>query len=94
MSYSFHIDPGHGWLAVRHDDLAALGLSAVDFTACSHIDERNIYLEEDCDAGKFIDAYKAKHGRAPDILERHSNSDSFIRRRPRNFRGKWQPFAR
>ena len=93
-AFSFYVDPGHGWLAVRHDQLADLDLTPADFTQYSHIDGVHIYLEEDCDAGKFIDAFEARHGHKPELRERHTNIDSFIRRRPRNAAGKWSPFSR
>lgn len=95
-SYVFYVDPGHGWLAVTRSDLTTLGLSARDFTSCSYVSEdgQRVYLEEDCDAGKFIDAYRAHAGESPKITEKHVNSDSFIRRLPRNAAGEWKPFAR
>jgi hypothetical protein len=94
--FCFYIDPGHGWLAVLNADLRAFDLTAADFTACSYVSEdgQRLYLEEDCDAPKFIAAFEARLGFKPEIFERHSNSDSFIRRLPRNAAGQWKPFAR
>jgi len=96
-SFVFYSDPGHGWLAVLRRDLAAIGLSAVDFTRYSHASEdgERFYLEEDCDAPRFLDAYTARFG-APRIVEKHISDGSernFIRRMPRNTAGAWQPFA-
>ena len=91
--FTFYIDPGHGWLAVRVQDLRALDLSAVDFTKYSHVsgDGAVFFLEEDCDAPKFINAYRARHGQEPVIRERQAFN---IRRLPRNAAGMWKPFAR
>ena len=84
-TFTFHIDPGHGWLKVSQADYAALGFKAADFSTYSYVAVADgaLYLEEDCDASKFVDAYKAKHG-AINIRESHCNSSSFIRRLRRN----------
>ena len=74
-----HTDPGHGWLAVTLNDIADVGLTPSDFTQYSYQRADVLYLEEDCDAGKFIDAWKLKHNAEPEILERWSNYDSIIR---------------
>ena len=98
-TFVFYIDPAHGFLAVLRADLAQYGLSARDFTQCSYVSEdgTRLYLEEDCDAGKFIEAYRARFGKPPIITERHINSSAphsnFIRRMPRNAAGEWKPFA-
>jgi|SRR5215469_15715667 len=98
--FVFYTDPGHGWLAVLRRDLAVLGFTALDFTSCSYVsgDGERFYLEEDCDAPKFIEAYRAHHGCDPVIAERHLGStqphSNFIRRLPRNVAGQWKPFAR
>lgn len=96
--FCFYLDPGHGWLCVLASDLRAFNLTPADFTNCSHVSttgiDQRLYLEEDCDAPKFIAAFEARLGVKPLIFERHSNNESFIRRLPRNAAGKWQPFAR
>jgi len=68
-SFRFFIDPGHGWLQVAWFDLKALGLNPRDFSRYSYRDRNQFYLEEDCDAPKFLAAYKAKHGREPQLIE-------------------------
>jgi hypothetical protein len=76
-----------------------LNLSARDFTRYSYVslDGQRLYLEEDCDAGKFIDTYRARFGCEPKITEKHIPStqphSNFIRRMGRNAAGQWQPFA-
>lgn len=63
-------------------DLAVAGLSWTDFTPYSYIDARDgrlLYLEEDSDMGKFMEAYKAKTGEYPELVHSHEDGDSFIR---------------
>lgn len=55
---TFLSDGGHGWLSVTLKDVAALGVAA-DISTYSHMNERRAFLEEDCDAGIFMDAAKA-----------------------------------
>jgi hypothetical protein len=80
--FDFHADPGHGWLTVDMEQLKRLGI-ADKISAYSYVsrDRRLAYLEEDCDAGRFLEALKAT-GTAYQIKSHHSNSDSFIRRLP------------
>ena len=83
--FTFHIDPGHGWLAVLPEDLAALGLNKYDFSTCSYQAAPRkgamIYLEEDCDAPKFVEAFKKRFGEdSLTIVELHHENESFIRR--------------
>lgn len=83
-SFTFYSDPGHAWLKVDRADCLALGLTVNDFSAYSYLaDGGAVYLEEDCDAPKFLRAYQAKHGAA---IVRHSHCDtsSRIRRLRRN----------
>jgi hypothetical protein len=74
-SFTRTCDPGHGWLLVKAGDIAALGLTEADFTPYSYQAPRFshdfagvIALEEDCDAGTFIEAYKARVGQVPRIV--------------------------
>ena len=50
----FYSDPGHGWLAVKKEDVELLNLEISPF---SYQKGKTVYLEEDCDASKFLDAY-------------------------------------
>jgi len=55
--YRFISDPGHAWLEVPRAELVALNI----LDKVSHYSYQNkgmVYLEEDCDAGLFIDAKK------------------------------------
>lgn len=77
--FTMHTDPGHGWLAVTEKDLNDIGLNPRSFSRYSYRHGEWLYLEEDCDASKFIQAYAASHGEYPSIADSHSNRDSVIR---------------
>ena len=49
MTYTFHTDPGHGWLAVPLADMPSQNLEWI--SDCSYFDPQTqtVYLEEDCD---------------------------------------------
>ncbi len=77
-------DSGHGWLGVPIRLLRESGV-ARDISTYSYIDGAMTvaYLEEDCDAPKFLDAIGFRHdeyGQA--IPETTVDGDSFIRRLP------------
>jgi len=59
MKKVFHSDSGHGWLAVKLNELKMLGIQA-DISNYSFVKGKTAYLEEDSDAMKFINAAKAK----------------------------------
>jgi hypothetical protein len=80
LRLTFHTDPGHGWLEVHRPLAVKLGIASKisPYSYRSH-DGDTYYLEEDCDAGLFMDAAKAA-GYVVNIVERNSpNADSFIR---------------
>jgi hypothetical protein len=79
--YTFHADPSHGWLEVPVAEVRRLGI-ADKVSAYSYRNGDNAYLEEDCDAGLWLDAKKAA-GEEYKIREVNSNHDSFIRAMPR-----------
>ena len=60
--FKFICDPGHGWLEVDWTDLKAIGLNRSDFSSYSYRKRNKFYLEEDCDAPKFIKTWEAKFG--------------------------------
>lgn len=76
---TFYSDPGHGWLAIRWTILKDLGLNPTDFSRYSYRNGNTFYLEEDCDAPKLLNAYKAKHGVALSFVEKHHEGRSRIR---------------
>ncbi len=51
-------DPGHGWLAVPLADLEALNIET-QITGYSYVRVGTVYLEEDLDAGTYLEAAKA-----------------------------------
>jgi len=59
-TYQFYSDAGHGWLQVPTKLIKKLGI-ANKISQCSYVSPSGatVYLEEDCDAGLFIDALKA-----------------------------------
>ena len=59
LVYNFITDPGHGWLEVSIDEVYALGIED-QISSYSYVRGERVYLEEDCDAGLFIEALKAK----------------------------------
>lgn len=65
--YRFHTDPAHGWLEVPRADLAALGiLHLISAFSYQSRDGQTVYLEEDCDASRFVEAWEALHGQKYD----------------------------
>ena len=58
MEYIFHTDPGHGWLEVTRAELIRLGILE-NISAYSYEKGDKVYLEEDCDASRFVAAKKA-----------------------------------
>ena len=59
--YDFYIDPGHGWMKVKREELKELGVEN-KITGYSYERGEFVYLEEDGDASIFIDALERKSG--------------------------------
>lgn len=82
----FYTDPGHGWLAVKMDEIAQLGI-ADKITGYSYWKGATVYLEEDCDLSTYMDACRAV-GYAPKFVVKHTDASHPIRnykRVPMNF---------
>lgn len=79
MTFQFYSDSGHGWLRVDVQSAASVGLDPSDFSPYSYQRAHWLYLEEDCDASLFVNAYMAKHSRTPPIKMNHTNGRSCIR---------------
>lgn len=75
--YLFYNDPGHGWMAVKRQELIDLGILN-KISAYSYQRGQTVYLEEDCDASLFITTKKAR-GEAVNIKDQHTNNNSPIR---------------
>lgn len=58
LKLTFHTDAGHGWLKVNRADIDALGI-ADQISRYSYQKGDYAYLEEDCDASRFLEAAKA-----------------------------------
>ena len=54
-TYTYFTDPGHGWLRVKRAELNALGI-ANKISPYSYMRGDYVYLEEDCDMAKFMQA--------------------------------------
>lgn len=77
VTKKFYADPGHGWLAVKMLELAKLGIAG-DISRYSYQRGDTVYLEEDSDASKYIQAMKAQ-GIEVKIECKHSDKRSPIR---------------
>lgn len=86
MRFKFICDPGHGWLRVPHKVIRDVGLSSKSFSRYSYVDNDYMYLEEDCDAGVFLQAYQNITGSEADYVVEEVNYTD-IRRKLRNLGG-------
>ena len=66
LTFNFHSDSGHGWLAVKNSLIRELGLAS-EISPYSYMQGQSSYLEEDCDLSKFLTAFKEKFGFEPKI---------------------------
>tara|TARA_R110002012_G_scaffold287460_5_gene479844 strand:- start:506 stop:787 length:282 start_codon:yes stop_codon:yes gene_type:complete len=71
----FYADAGHAWLAVPLDALEDLEI-ADDISQYSYQSKSKglVYLEEDMDAGTFIQAFKKKYGFPPNWIETYHHT--------------------
>jgi hypothetical protein len=76
--FDVYCDPGHGWVKVPRKMLATLGI-ADKITTYSYERDDFVYLEEDCDAGTFVNAYEAHYGVSPQWREHYADKSSRIR---------------
>jgi len=88
-TYTFHQDAGHGWLAVRTEELIDLGILHL-VSDYSYQRGKTTYLEEDCDYALFWNAYKVIHGTEPITKQGKYKDRSSIRSYER-FSSKAQP---
>ena len=81
LTLHFYEDPGHGWLKVQVKLLEELQL--VDkISHYSYLLGQHAYLEEDCDAGRLIEALK-QNGRTYKVAPHYCKNESAIRNYPR-----------
>lgn len=76
--FNFHSDSGHGWLAVPLSLLKGLGIEK-KITRCSYMRGKTAYLEEDLDAGLFLNAFESAHGFRPTTVSLKSRDRSPVR---------------
>ena len=69
-SYAFISDLGHAWLEVPMSMLQYLGIKN-KISNYSYLKNGVAYLEEDCDAPIFLDAYRNRYGFRPRFVEEH-----------------------
>ena len=81
QTFSYWIDPSHGWIQVPEQMLHELGI-ATQITSYSYKGKECVYLEEDVDMQTFFKAYKSKHGLNPCLLEHQLEDFAFIRKLP------------
>jgi hypothetical protein len=72
---TWHTDPGHGWLEVPAGLVTVHGITPSRY---SYSQGGNYYLEEDCDAPRFLKALEAT-GVTVNFKEKHTNHDHPIR---------------
>lgn len=80
--FVFHSDPGHGWLQVPKELVKELGIRKA-ISPYSYQDKEYLYLEEDCDADLFYQAYVRQYGKPMEVVVQHYNDECFVR----NLRG-------
>ena len=78
IKVSFFSDPGHGWLQVPHSLILELGIQN-KVSNSSYVTECYAYLEEDLDAGIFLQAAKAAGWQVKATPRPQSESYSKIR---------------
>ena len=79
---TFWTDPGHGWLEVSQEVLDLVGLKPAHFSRYSYRKDRRFFLEEDCDAPRFLKAAKEAGHAVVVVQENEDDNDSFIRDLP------------
>ncbi len=75
---TLYTDPSHGWLEVNRSDLIALGIED-DISGFSYQKGAKVYLEEDCDLSRFMDAATAAGRKVTLNQLTHTDEDSRIR---------------
>jgi len=68
--YTYHEDPGHGWLEVPREMLTRLNI-ADKISEYSYQRGKSVFLEEDGDMGHFFTAYKERYGCDPAYISKY-----------------------
>ena len=80
LNIPYHQDAGHGWLEVSRNLLQELGIEAT-ISCFSYASGNRVFLEEDSDAAKLINALKAA-GRDFHLEDRDCGNWAFVRNFP------------
>jgi|WetSurMetagenome_2_1015567.scaffolds.fasta_scaffold241890_2 hypothetical protein len=83
LNLTRHSDGGHSWLEVPRD---ILDQSGIDVSPFSYYDDKKklCYLEEDCDAPRFLEAAKNKSWQIFET-EKYQDTPSFVRSQSSRF---------
>lgn len=73
MSYTYHQDPGHGWVEASMAELRALGIAG-GISPWSYRDGETAFLEEDDDASLFLDTMRTRGTPAELTVEYRENT--------------------
>lgn len=84
--FTFHSDPGHGWLFVPWAVIHDLKIDTDVFTEFSYVDEKGMYLEEDVDGPLFEQIYTAATGKRIAFQDEASFEYSEIRDKQRHMK--------
>lgn len=68
-TFDYIQDPGHGWIKVPVALLLKLDI-ADEISSYSYYRDGFAYLEEDCDAARFMNAYRGRFGAGPKLRSR------------------------
>ncbi len=79
----WYTDPGHGWLRVPFQAVIDVGVAA-QISTCSYmsVGKRVAYLEEDCDAPRFLAAAGVSMTVAQTFPSKHGEGQCFVRHLP------------
>ena len=61
ITREWYSDPGHSWLKVKYSELEELGIQC-EISSFSYRNGDDVYLEEDCDAIKYLNAVNKNGG--------------------------------
>lgn len=68
-TFDYIQDPGHGWIKTPVKLLIELGIAS-EISSYSYYRDGFAYLEEDCDAARFFNAFNARFGIDPKLRSR------------------------
>jgi hypothetical protein len=78
LTFNYHTDASHGWLAVPNCLVRELGLAG-QISEYSYMRGKTSYLEEDRDASLFVNAFLTKFGFEPKVVDLAPRGRSVIR---------------